>query len=95
MSMWETSWVGAGGAYTRSPAESTRPPTSTLAIMAAPVRTISMPAHLTANRVAGRTGTSTFNFNGGLLQAGSGAASDLVAALTNAFVQGGGACVNG
>ena len=49
---------------------------------------------LSASQITGGMGTSTFNFNGGLLQAISGATSPFMSGLTNAYVQGGGANID-
>ena len=49
---------------------------------------------LLANQVMGGAGTSTFNFNGGLLQASASANSQFIVGLTNAYVQSGGANID-
>ena len=49
---------------------------------------------LTASSIFGGGGTSTFQFNGGLLQAGTAAAGPFVTGLTSALVESGGARVD-
>ena len=79
----------------RRPAGPTWPPSlsssGTTAAAAAP--TTLGGGTLTAGQIR-RRGASTFNFNGGLLRAGSGANSNLISGLTNAYVQSGGANID-
>jgi fibronectin-binding autotransporter adhesin len=49
---------------------------------------------LTAKRVFGSTGTSTFNFSGGLLRAGAGANAAFMSGVDNALVNAGGALID-
>ncbi len=49
---------------------------------------------LSSGQVLGGAGTSTFNFNGGVLQAAAGAASNFMSGLTAAYVEIGGATID-